>query len=82
MSRVCPRKPSRFRPQNCRAIQRGIPYPKLKGLGPKTNNAGIPERERMLVSAYFPVSTKRSPEFHVLNVSWSVGKAVDVLSQR
>ena len=43
---------------------------------------GIPESERMLLSVYFPVSSNRPPEYHVLSVRWSVGKVIDTLSTR
>lgn len=43
---------------------------------------GIPESERMVLSVYFPVSSNRPPEYHVLSVRWSVGKVIDTLSTR
>mmetsp|Transcript_98102 Transcript_98102/g.158176 ORF Transcript_98102/g.158176 Transcript_98102/m.158176 type:complete len:113 (+) Transcript_98102:130-468(+) len=36
----------------------------------------------MLLSLYFPVTTNRPPEFHVVSVRWSVGRVIDVLSDR
>ena len=37
---------------------------------------GIPESERMLLSLYFPVTTNRPPEFHVVSVRWCVEECV------
>ena len=43
---------------------------------------GIPDIERMLLSVYFPASSNRAPEFHVLSARWSVGKVIDTLAER
>ena len=34
------------------------------------------------MSAYFPSSSSRAPEFHILNSQWTVGKAIDTLAAR
>ncbi|KAJ1477128.1 hypothetical protein T484DRAFT_3045042 [Baffinella frigidus] len=36
----------------------------------------------MMLSVYFPVASRRKPEFHVLSIRWSVGKCIDTLAAR
>ena len=31
---------------------------------------GIPAAEKMVLSVYFPVASRRKPEFHVLSIRW------------